>query len=47
MQFMFLADTTTTLKTEAHEMTEEEFAELAVLETERTELPTIEGEVVS
>ena len=47
VQFMFLADTSTTIKTDGHELGEDELAELAVLDTERTELPTIEGEMVS
>ena len=47
VQFMFLADSTTTMKTEALQMEGTEFAELAALDTDRTDVMELAGEMVT
>ena len=46
VQFMFLADSTTTMKSEALQMELTELAELSALDTERTEVLEVAGEMV-
>lgn len=45
VQFMFLADSTTTMKTEALQMEGTELAELAALDTDRTDVMEVAGEM--